>query len=78
MFDSRHPIYFFSVWVIFSTFLMGQPGQPPYVCEKFPMDIYQVLMDLVHAHASSNTLDGIAQCLVKILEGTDHRTMPWE
>lgn len=42
------------------------------------MDIYQVLMDLVHAHASSNTLDGIAQCLVKILEGTDHRTMPWE
>lgn len=31
-----------------------------------------VLMDLVHAHASSNTLDGIAQ-----MDGTDHCCWVW-
>ncbi|CAK9014954.1 unnamed protein product [Durusdinium trenchii] len=45
----------------------GTPEELKYLIDTAHGLGIQVLMDLVHAHASSNTLDGIAQ-----MDGTDH------
>eukprot|EP00929_Paragymnodinium_shiwhaense_P042984 TRINITY_DN22156_c0_g4_i1.p1 TRINITY_DN22156_c0_g4~~TRINITY_DN22156_c0_g4_i1.p1 ORF type:complete len:2062 (-),score=644.88 TRINITY_DN22156_c0_g4_i1:444-6629(-) len=45
----------------------GTPDELKYLVDKAHGMGMQVLMDLVHAHCSSNALDGIAQ-----LDGTDH------
>ena len=50
---------------------VGEP-QPPFSTVECSAGLgIHVLMDLVHAHASSNTLDGIAQ-----MDGTDHCCAP--
>ena len=45
----------------------GTPEELKYLVDTAHGLGIHVLMDLVHAHASSNTLDGIAQ-----MDGTDH------